>query len=167
MKIHVSLDDNHFLPDKYAKFAPAENRLDDTPTTNFPIKVTDIPTGTRSLAVVFVDYDSVPVAGFVWIHWLAANLPVADIPENIAHSDISYVPGTNSKYAQYHQDNLALTQGYVGPMPPDKTHDYTLKVFALDDQLDLTPGYFLNDFRRAINGHVLADASLDLPARSR
>lgn len=52
-------------------------------------------------------------------------------------------------------------------MPPDKTHDYTLKVFALDDQLDLTPGYFLNDFRRAINGHVLADASLDLPARSR
>lgn len=166
MKINVSLNDNNFLPDKYAKFAPAENRLNDTPVTNFPISVDEVPDGTQSLAVVFVDYDSVPVAGFVQIHWLAANLPVANIPEDLVHSGISYTHGTNSKYAQYRLDNPALTQNYVGPTPPDKTHDYTLKVFAVDTQLDLDDGYFLNDFRRAVKEHVLASASVELPARS-
>ena len=83
MKIDVALD-NNFIPDKYAKFAPDQYRLEDTPVVNFPIKVSDVPTGTESLSVVFIDYDSVPVAGFVWIHWLAANLPVGDIPEDLS-----------------------------------------------------------------------------------
>ncbi|MDF8375026.1 YbhB/YbcL family Raf kinase inhibitor-like protein [Weissella paramesenteroides] len=166
MKIDVALD-NNLIPDKYAKFAPDQYRLEDTPVVNFPIKVSDVPTGTESLSVVFIDYDSVPVAGFVWIHWLAANLPVGDIPEDLSHANISYVPGTNSQYAQYRLDNPALTQSYTGPMPPDTTHDYTLKVFALDTTLDLKAGYFLNDFRRVVKGHVLDTASLDLPARSK
>ena len=166
MKIDVTLDNNNFIPDKYAKFAPDQYRRNDTPIVNFPIKVNEAPEGTKSLAVVFIDYDSVPVAGFVWIHWLAANLPVADIPEDITHSNVSYVPGTNSQYAEYRLDNPELTQSYTGPMPPDKTHDYTLKVFALDTELDLAAGYFLNDFRRAAKGHILDTASVDLPARS-
>jgi Phospholipid-binding protein len=31
--------------------------------------------------------------------------------------------------------------GYNGPNPPDQTHDYVLKVFALDDKLDLENGF--------------------------
>ena len=45
-------------------------------------------------------------------------------------------------------------------------HDYTLTVYALDCELDLAEGYYLNEFRRAIRGHVLAEASLELPSRA-
>lgn len=53
-----------------------------------------------------------------------------------------------------------------GPYPPDKTHDYTLTVYALDCELGLSEGYFLNEFRRSVRGHVLDEASLELPSRA-
>ena len=60
----------------------------------------------------------------------------------------------------------AITTGYVGPQPPDATHDYTLTVYALDQELDLKEGYWLNEFRRAAKVHILAQAQLDLPSRA-
>ena len=76
MKVSVTLDDQGLLPDKYAKFAPAEYRLEDNPVVNFPIAVSDVPAGTETLAIAFIDYDAIPVGGFPWIHWTVANLPV-------------------------------------------------------------------------------------------
>ena len=62
--------------------------------------------------------------------------------------------------------NPAVFNRYCGPQPPDKTHLYTLAVYALDSKLDLPEGYYLNEFRRAIDGHVLAKATLEIPSRS-
>ena len=45
-------------------------------------------------------------------------------------------------------------------------HDYTLTVYALDCVLDLEEGYYLNEFRRAARGHVLATSTLELPSRA-
>ena len=47
-----------------------------------------------------------------------------------------------------------------------KPHVYTLTVYALDCELGLSEGYFLNEFRRAVRGHVLDEASLELPSRA-
>lgn len=55
---------------------------------------------------------------------------------------------------------------YAGPYPPDKDHVYTLTVYALDTELDLEEGYFLNEFRRAVRGHVIEEVVLDLPSRA-
>ena len=55
---------------------------------------------------------------------------------------------------------------YCGPQPPDKTHVYTLTVYALDCKLGLSEGYYLNEFRRAIEGHVLAKSVVELPSRA-
>ena len=54
----------------------------------------------------------------------------------------------------------------MGPQPPDKIHDYTLMVFALDDTLPLKNKYWLNDFIHAAKGHILAKAQIDLPSRA-
>ena len=62
--------------------------------------------------------------------------------------------------------NPAVFNRYCGPQPPDKTHFYTLAVYALDTKLDLPEGYYLNEFRRAIDGHVLAKATFEIPSRS-
>lgn len=164
MKLSVELE-RGLLPDKYGKFAGEEYREFDAPVVNFPINITEIPAGTKTLSVSLIDYDAVPVGGFPWIHWLAANLPAESVPEDLAHGSIAYTKGTNSLWSKV-KDNPALTQAYIGPMPPDKTHNYTLSVFALDTELDLADGFFLNDLRNASVGHVLEVALLDLPSRA-
>ena len=74
MKIDVPLE-NGLLPDRYGKFAPATNQLAGQPVTSFPIKISNAPTTTKAYAIVMVDYDSIPVCGFTWIHWIATNIP--------------------------------------------------------------------------------------------
>ena len=92
--------------------------------------------------------------------------PCGDVPENLTTSDVPFVPGTNSMYSIFKHSKPEITQSYIGPMPPDQTHDYTLTVYAVDTTLDLTPGYFFNEIRKDLVGHVLAEASVELPARS-
>ncbi len=50
--------------------------------------------------------------------------------------------------------------GYGGCAPPDQTHTYRLTVYALDTILDLSPGYWVNEFYKASAGHVLDTATL-------
>ena len=165
MRIQMELD-RGYLPDAYGKYAAPEDCYDWSCRRSFPFTVEDVPYGTRALAVFFIDWDSVPVCGFPWIHWTVANLPVGDVPENLTTSDVPFVPGTNSMYSIFKHSKPEITQSYIGPMPPDQTHDYTLTVYAVDTTLDLTPGYFFNELRKDLVGHVLAEASVELPARS-
>ncbi|MGX7052335.1 YbhB/YbcL family Raf kinase inhibitor-like protein [Leuconostoc palmae] len=168
MKLTVKLEDG-FIPDKYAKYASQEYRTSNMPTVNFPITISEIPTGTKSLTVSLIDYDAVPVTGFPWIHWLAANLPVDSIPENLSETGLG-VSGMNSTWHNVQKGgelpNPKINQAYIGPMPPDKTHDYTLTIFALDTVLDLQNGFFLNELRTKSKNHILAMEILELPARA-
>ena len=177
MRLSVPLE-NGLLPDLYGKYAPEEALVDGHPCVSFPIEVTDVPPEARTLALAFVDWDAIPVGGFCWIHWLACNIPVeavatpnggALIPENASASGaVPCVQGTNSDFSPLAggHSNPAVIRRYAGPFPPDKTHEYTLTVYALDSELPLTEGYYMNEFRRAIRGHVLAEAELDFPSRS-
>lgn len=107
MKLKVTLDHNGFIPDQYAKFAPDNYRYDGMPTVNFPVIITDIPKNAQSLSVSLIDYDAVPVGGFPWIHWLAANLPVTNIPEHLkAHHQKCYL---------WYKFHLARCQNESGP----------------------------------------------------
>ncbi len=170
MNISVALK-NGLLPDKYGKYAPVEDTIDGHPCVSFPIDVSEVPEGTRSLALTFLDWDAIPVGGFCWIHWIACNFPAdtRHIPENASASGaVPCVQGSNSDWsplAGSHTDPRIIHR-YAGPYPPDKTHDYTLTVYALDCELDLEEGYYLNEFRRAIRGHVLAEVSIELPSRA-
>ena len=139
MKISVPLAGG-LLADEYGKYAPASAMLAGHPIKSFPITVIDLPAGTKSLALTLVDYDSTPVCGFTWIHWLAANIPVslANLPAN-ASRDLAdqFVQGRNSNAGALVNGDPQIITGYVGPQPPDQTHDYTLRVYALDTVLPL------------------------------
>lgn len=52
------------------------------------------------------------------------------------------------------------TVGYGGPTPPDKPHNYVITVYALDTTLDLKDGFTKKAFDAAIEGHILAEASI-------
>lgn len=168
MKISVPLT-NGLLADEYGKYAPADAMLAGHPIKSFPIEISDAPTATKTFAIVFIDFDSTPVCGFTWIHWLAANIPASltSIPANASRQLADqFVQGNNSNAGALVGGDPQITSGYVGPQPPDKAHHYTLKVYALDDQLPLTNNYWLNDFIHAAQGHILATAQFDIPSRA-
>jgi Raf kinase inhibitor-like YbhB/YbcL family protein len=50
--------------------------------------------------------------------------------------------------------------GYGGPCPPSGTHRYYFKLYALDTELGLDPGATKKELLEAMEGHILAEASL-------
>lgn len=170
MKISVPLE-NGFLPDKYGKYAPMNEQRYDHAICSFPIKIEDVPEKTQTLALEFIDYDSVPVCGFVWIHWLMCEIEpgITLIPENASQEpQPEWRQGFNSTFSDLDDvdNDLTVAQAYIGPRPPDMDHTYTLRIYALDSHLDLSEGYFLNQFHWAIQGHVIETAEVNILSRS-
>lgn len=122
----------------------------------------NVPGGAKTLALTFVDFDSTPLCGFAWIHWLAANIPadVSEIPENAIQDEAFGMVQESAHFSG------GLHCRYGGPMPPDKTHNYTLTAYALDCVLELAEGFSLEELNGKMSGHILEKAEVILPSRS-
>jgi len=49
---------------------------------------------------------------------------------------------------------------YGGPAPPDKTHTYVFKLYALDSKLDLPDKSTKVDVEKAMEGHIIEQTQL-------
>jgi len=128
-----------------------EQKDGDVPTCSMPLLVEFAPADTVSFAILMTDPDSVPIAGYEWVHWMVVNLETVDLPENASKLRAAQlIQGTND----------FGTIGYGGPTPPDKTHTYVITAYALDTMLDLQNGFTKEEFDAAIKGHILAEASM-------
>ncbi len=156
MKVISSGIVNGVIDDAYGKFGA--NFIDDMPSFSLPFEILNEPKGTVSFAVILDDKDSVPVCGFVWQHWLIANLKntklVAGAASNI---NAEFIQGSNSW-------NLPL---YGGMAPPDKDHVYDLTVYALDKELDLKTGFSLEEMKKEMADHILDSYCLQGKYRSK
>lgn len=163
MRLIVPTTDQ-YLDDRYGR------RGGSAVPISFPFDITEFPEDTQSFALTLVDFDAIPIGGFPWIHWLAADIAPEDyrIPENASHSDlISFVQGSNSLAGDYvGEKDSAVNTGYVNPAPPDRDHAYTLSVYALDQKLNLSPGFFMNELYNAMDGHILDQDQMDLMYRA-
>lgn len=169
MKITVPLV-NNILNSKYGKHAPSEHLIDGTPVTSFPITISGVPEEAQSLALTLIDWDAISVGGFPWIHWIAAGIDPKTtlIPENASQAGFqNMIQGANSTAGKIINNTNPLTAyRYNGPQPPDKPHEYTLTVLALDNQPDLKEGFWLNDLRHAMANHIIDVANLDITANN-
>jgi Raf kinase inhibitor-like YbhB/YbcL family protein len=104
-----------------------------------PLSINKIPDETKSLAIIADDPDA-PIN--VWTHWLMWNIPPA---EKIMEGS---VPGREGM-------NDFLHHQYGGPCPPNGTHRYFFRVFALDNTIDLAAGATRHDLEVAIKNHVI------------
>jgi Raf kinase inhibitor-like YbhB/YbcL family protein len=110
-----------------------------------PLNISNIPAGTKSLALIVHDPDA-PKAGGV-THWLAWNLPAdGNITENFKGG----LQGMNSDHKT----------GYKGPCPPSGTHHYNFYVYALDTRLHLDSSADKVALENAVRGHVIAQGKL-------
>lgn len=159
MKIICSALENGVFPDRFGKrgtdFSP-----NGMPSRSVPFEIVDAPEGTKSFAVVLDDKDAITAAGFVWVHWLIANLKRTSVAENESVSATDFVQGKNSWASVLGQFSVAEASAYGGMAPPNCLHRYDLTVYALDCELDLPRGFGFNDLHYAMQGHVLAQATL-------
>lgn len=132
------------------------------PTLSMPFEWKEAPAGTKQFALVIEDFDAVEAVGVIWLHWLTLIPGDAKaLPENASATDAKLVQGENSWWSliggSLPKDEVAR---YGGPVPPNKTHTYTITLYALDKELDLQKGFYLNQLYDAIEGHVLAKTVL-------
>jgi Raf kinase inhibitor-like YbhB/YbcL family protein len=156
MKIISSAMNGGTIPEKYGKFSNVKNEYG-IPNLSVPFAVEDAPEGTVSYALVLDDVDAVPVCGFVWIHWVAADIMDTAVPEG-ATAKADFVQGVNSLVGSNGKDGAF---GYAGMAPPDAPHTYTLRVYALDCKLGLSDGFYYNELVHAMKGHILAVAEAE------
>ncbi len=120
-----------------------------------PLKWSDIPAGTRQLALIMDDPDA-PAGTFT--HWLLWGLP-ADLTE--LAEGVEKAPTVAGLAGAKQGTNDFGRIGYGGPAPPPgPPHHYNFTIYALDTVLDLQPGARRGELLRAIEGHVLATGKL-------
>lgn len=123
------------------------------PLRSVQITIHEAPEQARSFVLIMDDPDSVDFCGFVWDHWLVANLHQTILPQNVSQEDDSLIQGKNS-WNEY---------CYGGPAPHQGTHKYVFTVYALDIDLNLETGFSRNDIDKLLNEqtpHILAKAVL-------
>lgn len=157
---------NNYLDLKYGGH-DSENRIEGIPSCSFPFEIQDVPEGTKTFAWVLYDIDAYEVThGFPWIHWVACNYDNSNVIENISRLSEKLVQGVNSWHSPLGGNlDKAHSSFYGGPTPPNKDHNYTLLVYALDVSLELEQGFYLNNMLKAMEGHILAHANLNVMYR--
>jgi Raf kinase inhibitor-like YbhB/YbcL family protein len=150
-----------YIHDKYGK--RSAQMVSGVPQISFPLKWQAAPKGTVSFAIVFQDYDNVPDEGFSWLHWLVCDIPstINELVENASRSDTRLIQGRNSWMCPLGSYGLMedLTDYYGGPAP-EHDHEYEVQLIALDCFLDLKKGFYYNELRRKMEGHILGEAVL-------
>jgi Raf kinase inhibitor-like YbhB/YbcL family protein len=111
---------------------------------NPPLAIEGIPEETKSLVLIVDDPDA-PVG--TWVHWVVWNIPVTSA---IAENSVPGKEGFNS----WNRNS------YGGACPPDGTHRYFFKVYALDIVLDLGVNANKADVEKAMKGHIVAQGEL-------
>ena len=114
------------------------------------LSINGIPEGTKSLALIMDDPDAMGAVGKVWVHWVVWNIdPTRE-----------FITGNpqESKFVEGMTDFGEV--GYGGPAPPDKTHTYVFKLYALDTELDLPQKSTKADVEKAMEGHIIEQAQL-------
>lgn len=126
---------------------PSKFTCDATPAVNPQLVFSNVPAKTAALVLIMDDPDVpktlVPSGEFV--HWLVWGL--APTSKGIAEGDgKAGVNGTGRP-------------GYMGPCPPDKSHRYFFKLYAVDQKVE---GEIKNkaQLEKAMEGHVLQKAEL-------
>ncbi|MCL6471385.1 MAG: YbhB/YbcL family Raf kinase inhibitor-like protein [Firmicutes bacterium] len=147
MKVTSSaFKNNGAIPERHARQgAGGEN-------VSIPLEWQGAPEGTKSFAFTMVD-----ISARNWVHWLVVDIPA---------KTTSIAEGASNKRMPDGSKELINTFGdigYGGPQPPPGSgpHKYVITVYALSEEgLDLPQQISYDDFLRALEGKVLAKASI-------
>ena len=156
MKVTTNAIKDKIIGDKFGKRGKDVNDYG-VPSRSWDIEISDVPEETVSYALVLEDKDAIPVCGFSWIHWVAANIKKNRLEENESINGKDFIQGINSWFGTYGKDGSI---GYGGMTPPNAPHMYELHVYALDKDVELQNGFFMNELYHEMHGHILDSCTI-------
>lgn len=109
--------------------------------------VSGVPSNAKSLVLIIDDPDA-PMGLFT--HYVLFNIPV----------DTSKLLPSQPPKSAIEARNDFGQNAYGGPCPPNGTHRYFFKIFALDKTINLQTGVVRQKVDDEMRGHVLEDAQL-------
>lgn len=109
--------------------------------------IENVPKGAESLALVIDDPDA---PSGTWTHWLVWNIPPQTNEIGQATVPEGAIEGVNSSGGQ----------NYSGPCPPNGTHRYFFRLFALDTKLDADGSADRAEVEEEMLGHVIETAEV-------
>jgi len=117
-----------------------------------PLGWTNFPKRTKAFAIICDDPDA-PMG--TWVHWVVFNLPanITKLPEHVPVD-------TNLKNGGMQGKSSFGEIGYGGPCPPNGTHRYYFKVYALSKKLENEPDMTKTDLLKAMEGSILSEGQL-------
>jgi len=111
------------------------------------IMISGVPADAKSLVLIMDDPDA-PRGTF--LHWILWDIP----PEVNDISEASTPAGATVG------ENGAGNNSYIGPCPPNGTHRYYFRLFALNKMLELPRSTERTKIEEAMNGHIISEAKL-------
>ena len=120
--------------------------------TSPPLRWSDVPAGTRSIAILLDEPES-PVG--IFRHWSVYNIPSGY--RSLPAGQPNIVKLKDSTRQAF---NTFDKVGYSGPCPPEKKdHEYVFFIYALSELLDLDDDATALDVSVALRGKVLGTGS--------
>lgn len=138
MKITTDFEHNGNIPSKYTcdgdDLAPV-------------LTVSDVPKEAQELVLIVDDPDA-PMG--TWVHWVVYNIP----PET---KEINY----KNLPADAKQGKTDFGRiGWGGPCPPNGTHRYFFKLYAINKKLDLVEGATKSQVEKEIKDNIVEKAEI-------
>ena len=123
------------------------------------LAISGIPAEAKSLTLIMDDPDAMEAVGKVWVHWVVWNI----IPDRVQIDGGDITPIYMKAIAAECEPGMTDfgEADYGGPAPPDKTHTYVFKLYALDTELDLPQKSTKADVEKAMEGHILEQTILE------
>ncbi len=139
----LAFEDGGMIPGKFTC-----DGLDVSPALEWE----SVPENAKTLAIICDDPDA-PMG--TWVHWVVFNIPadLGGLEEDVPADEVLPTGAIQGK-------NDFRRIGYGGPCPPGGTHRYFFKIYALDTELDLSPGATKSQVLEAMEGHILAHGEL-------
>ena len=129
-----------------------------------PLAIRGIPDEAESLALIMDDPDAMGAVGKVWVHWVVWNIQPNqnDYASGGRHDEIEDLQTHQNDNMEMYREGMTDfgKAEYGGPAPPDKRHTYVFKLYALDSMLDLHGESSKTDVEKAMEGHIIEQATL-------
>jgi Raf kinase inhibitor-like YbhB/YbcL family protein len=121
-----------------------------------PLAWSGTPAGTKSFALIVDDPDAPDPAApkMTWVHWVLYDIPPTATGLGEGIKPAAFPPG-----AREGRNDFGRTS-YGGPCPPIGRHRYFFKLYALDATLSALHPATKASVEQAMQGHVLAQATL-------
>ena len=121
-----------------------------------PLSWTQVPDGTKSLALIVDDPDAPDPAKpqRVYVHWVVYNIPPNATGFGEDASRKSMPSGAVTGINDYRKSE------WGGPCPPIGRHRYFFKLYALGTMLHGLSGATKKELESAMHGHILGQAEL-------